>query len=96
MTIKRSSSRATSKAASAPSSPCMTHILARWPYASESEAVWDVLRLSRGMSYKAAWDASQKVELEAPAEIVVDAFGGSGAGRRQVGRDRRSENRENP
>ena len=25
-----------------------------WPYASESEAVWDVLRLSRGMSYKAA------------------------------------------
>ncbi|MCS6979623.1 MAG: leucine dehydrogenase [Flavobacteriales bacterium] len=25
-----------------------------WPYASEQEALWDVLRLSRGMTYKAA------------------------------------------
>ncbi len=25
-----------------------------WPYATEDQAVWDVLRLSRGMSYKAA------------------------------------------
>lgn len=25
-----------------------------WPYASEEQAIWDVLRLSRGMSYKAA------------------------------------------
>ena len=25
-----------------------------WPYASEAQAVWDVLRLSRGMTYKAA------------------------------------------
>jgi leucine dehydrogenase len=29
-----------------------------WPYETEEEALRDVLRLSRGMTYKARWPAS--------------------------------------